>query len=95
MKYAPESKRITLTVSNEVGYTKVAVTDYGPGIPEEHLPYLFDRYWRASHSGKKYTGLGLGLFICAEIVRRHDGQIGVDSKLGEGSTFWFTIPDKV
>jgi len=95
VKYAPESKRITLTVSNEVGYTKVAVTDYGPGIPEEHLPYLFDRYWRASHSGKKYTGLGLGLFICAEIVRRHDGQIGVDSKLGEGSTFWFTIPDKV
>lgn len=94
VKYAPNSRQITLKVSKEADNIRIAVTDFGPGIPEEHLPHIFDRYWRASHSGKKYTGLGLGLFICSEIVSRHNGKIGVESKLGEGSTFWFTIPDK-
>ncbi|MFP5082095.1 ATP-binding protein [Pedobacter sp. JCM 36344] len=92
VKYAPDSRQINLKISREAENIKIAVTDFGPGIPEEHLPHLFDRYWRANHSSKKYTGLGLGLYICAEIVRRHDGNIGVYSKLGEGSTFWFTIP---
>jgi signal transduction histidine kinase len=92
VKYAPNSKQINLKISKEEEHVKIAVTDYGPGIPEDHIPHLFDRYWRASHSGKRYTGLGLGLYICAEIVRRHNGKIGVDSELGKGSTFWFTIP---
>jgi signal transduction histidine kinase len=95
VKYAPNSKTINLNISKEGDSIKVTVTDYGPGIPEEHLPHLFDRYWRASHSGKKYTGLGLGLYICAEVVRRHNGQIGVESKIGEGSTFWFTLPSAI
>ncbi|MEJ7559450.1 MAG: GAF domain-containing sensor histidine kinase [Pedobacter sp.] len=95
VKYAPDSRTINLKISREEHYVRIAVTDYGPGIPDEYLPHLFDRYWRASHSGKKYTGLGLGLFICAEIVRRHNGEIGVDSELGKGSTFWFTIPSAV
>ncbi|RZM23695.1 MAG: ATP-binding protein, partial [Pedobacter sp.] len=52
----------------------------------------FDRYFRADHSGKSYSGLGLGLYICAEIIKKHNGKIGADSKIGEGSTFWFTLP---
>lgn len=93
VKYAPDSRQIDLTVSIEHNNVKVSVKDYGPGIPEDNIPHLFDRYWRASHSGKKYTGLGLGLYICAQIIARHDGQIGVESTIGQGSTFWFTIPN--
>ena len=93
VKYAPDSRQIDLTVSIVDNNVKVSVKDYGPGIPEDNIPHLFDRYWRASHSGKKYTGLGLGLYICAQIIARHDGQIGVESTIGQGSTFWFTIPN--
>ena len=92
VKYAPESKNIHLHISREGSNVKVCVSDSGPGIPAEHLSHLFDRYWRADHSSVKYTGLGLGLFICSEIITSHGGKIGVESKLGEGSTFWFTIP---
>lgn len=93
VKYAPDSRQIDLTVSIVDNNVKVSVKDYGPGIPEDNIPHLFDRYWRASHSGKKYTGLGLGLYICAQIIARHNGHIGVESTIGQGSTFWFTIPN--
>jgi PAS domain S-box-containing protein len=92
VKYAPEQDIIYLNVSKEGDFAKVAVKDTGPGIPEHQLTHLFDRYWRANHTGKKYSGLGLGLYICAEIIARHGGQVGVDSEIGKGSTFWFTLP---
>lgn len=95
IKYAPASKTIRLVIDKLPEAVKIAVSDSGAGIPAEQLPHLFDRYWRASHSGKQYSGLGLGLFICAEIVHRHGGEIGADSILGEGATFWFTIPDQL
>jgi signal transduction histidine kinase len=93
VKYAPDCRQIDLTVTKDENNIRVSVKDYGPGIPKENIPHLFDRYWRASHSGKKYTGLGLGLYICAEIIARHDGKIGVESEIGKGSTFWFTLPN--
>ncbi len=92
MKYAPESKEIMITVSRENDMAKVAVTDKGRGIAAERIPYLFERYYKAENSADHYSGLGLGLYISAEIIRRHNGQIGVESKLGNGSTFWFTLP---
>lgn len=92
VKYAPDSREIYLIVEQEGDYARISVKDNGPGIPEAVMPYLFDRYYRASHAGKNYNGLGLGLYICAEIVKKHEGQIGVESKIGEGSTFWFTLP---
>lgn len=92
VKYAPDSKEIYLNISQEGSYVKISVKDTGPGIPDDHLPHLFDRYWRADHSGVKYTGLGLGLYICSEIIKRHDGHIGAESELGKGSTFWFKLP---
>jgi signal transduction histidine kinase len=91
-KYAPDSKEIYLGVEKQSTYLKVSVRDTGPGIPPEKLPFLFDRYYRADHSGVSYTGLGLGLYICAEIIKRHGGQMGVESELGKGSIFWFTLP---
>ncbi|MEO7961346.1 MAG: ATP-binding protein [Ginsengibacter sp.] len=92
VKYAPESRNIYLSITKEGEFAKVAVTDTGPGIPPHNLPHLFDRYWRADHSGLNYSGLGLGLYICSQIIKRHDGEIGATSELGKGSTFWFKVP---
>ena len=92
IKYAPQSKEIKIRITRDPGHLKVSVTDRGPGIPEEKLAYLFDRYYRVNDAGSQHSGLGLGLYISAEIIRRHDGQIGVDSEPGRGSSFWFTLP---
>jgi two-component system CheB/CheR fusion protein len=89
IKYAPRSQQIVLKAEQLTDMVKVSVIDTGPGIPEEKHINLFDRYYRADHSSPNYTGLGLGLYICAETIRRHEGKIGVNSILGEGSRFWF------
>jgi len=94
-KYAPDSRDIYLLIEDLGHVARISVRDSGPGIPKEKIPHLFDRYYRADYGGAQYSGLGLGLYISAEIIKRHNGEIGVESKLGEGSTFWFTLPKKV
>ena len=92
IKYAPGGKKIHVNIEKKNNMAKVSVSDSGPGIPPEKLPHLFDRYYRADSSGMQYSGLGLGLYISAEIIKKHKGLIGVDSELRKGSTFWFTLP---
>lgn len=92
VKYAPASKEIIIDIHEQKNGVRISVTDFGPGIPADKLPHIFDRYYRADHSSVQFSGLGLGLYISAEIVRKHGGEIGVDSELGKGSTFWFTLP---
>lgn len=92
MKYAPDSKEINIHIKKADNLVKVSVTDKGPGIPLEKRPHLFERYYQADSSGNQYSGLGLGLYICAEIIKKHGGQIGVESDIDKGSTFWFTLP---
>ncbi|WP_244214344.1 sensor histidine kinase [Pedobacter jejuensis] len=92
VKYAPGNKEIKVKIEKIGNTAKVSVSDGGPGIAPEKIPYLFDRYYRVDSSGSQYSGLGLGLYICAEIIKKHNGHIGVDSELGGGSTFWFVIP---
>jgi signal transduction histidine kinase len=92
VKYAPDSPDIYLIIKNQGTHVKISVKDNGPGIAKDKQPYVFDRYYQADHSKEAYTGLGLGLYICSEIIRKHNGTIGVDSELGQGSTFWFTLP---
>ncbi|WP_293303780.1 PAS domain-containing sensor histidine kinase [Pedobacter sp. UBA5917] len=92
VKYAPDSKEIFLEIEPQADRVKVSVRDNGPGIPADKLPHLFDRYFRADEMGTQVSGLGLGLFICADIIKRHGGEIGVESEPGEGSKFFFTLP---
>jgi signal transduction histidine kinase len=94
VKYAATSREIIIRVDREGAFVKVSVADKGPGIAKEKLPHLFERFYRADENGGQYSGLGLGLYISAEIIRKHGGQIGVDSEPGSGSTFWFTLPSK-
>lgn len=91
IKYAPESKEITIHIAKSAGHVKLSVEDQGPGIAREKIPHIFDRYYRVDSAGSQYSGLGLGLYICSEIIRKHGGEIGVDSEIGKGSTFWFKL----
>ncbi len=92
VKYSPEAAEIELKVESGKNQVKVSVTDFGIGIPEDKVNFVFDRFFRVQESSQKFSGLGLGLFISAEIIRRHGGEVGVRSREGEGSTFWFSIP---
>ena len=94
VKYAPNQREIYLIVEDLGDWVKVSVKDNGPGISKDKLAHLFDRYYRVDYSGVQYSGLGLGLYISAEIVKKHNGRIGVESEIGKGSTFWFTVPRK-
>jgi PAS domain S-box-containing protein len=92
VKYAPESKEIVIEIEQFPDLVKVTVRDKGPGITRENIPHLFERFYRVDQNGSLYSGFGLGLYISAEIIRKHGGDIGVDSELEKGSNFWFTLP---
>lgn len=92
VKYAPGSAEIKVALQDETEFVKVSVTDQGPGISKEKIPLLFNRYYQADDQQGQYSGLGLGLFICANIIRKHAGEIGLESIPEEGTTFWFTLP---
>jgi signal transduction histidine kinase len=69
---------------------RFSVTDTGPGIPPEQIPHLFGRFWQADAGDRR--GIGLGLSIARGIVESHGGRIWVESEVGRGTTFQFTIP---
>jgi signal transduction histidine kinase len=81
---------VTVSVSHKKGMMRYAVRDTGNGIPAEALDRIFEKFAQVDPGSK--VGTGLGLAFCKLAVEAHGGQIGVESKTGEGSTFWFTVP---
>lgn len=92
VKYAPDSEEVNVHIKKLNHKVKISVIDNGPGVSPEKLDHLFDRFYRVESSGSRYSGLGLGLYISSEIIKMHGGEIGVNSEVGKGSTFWFTLP---
>src|SRR6266404_4939997 len=89
VKFTPRSGRITVCAEHIDGEVRFGVIDTGPGIPAEQLPHIFGRFWQAKSD---HRGIGLGLAIAKGIVEAHNGRIWVESHLGLGSTFYFTLP---
>lgn len=94
IKYSPGAKRAMISTQLLGDQLRVTVKDFGVGIPEDKLDQVFDRFFRVQDTSPMISGLGLGLYISAEIVQRHAGTIGVNSVQHEGAEFWFQIPIK-
>jgi signal transduction histidine kinase len=93
VKYTPGGGRVSVTLSVEEGIARVEVSDTGIGIPEESLDFLFAEFYRAPNAKAQVKeGTGLGLAITRDLVTRYGGQISVQSKLGQGTTFIVTLP---
>ncbi len=93
LKYSPKDKKIIVTASVNKQVATVAVKDFGDGIPYEHKKKIFDQFYQIDqYAAQSSSGLGMGLYIAANIIRQHGGKIAVESAVGKGSTFSFTLP---
>jgi len=93
-KYAAAGKHLDIGARDVAGAVEFYVRDYGPGIASEHLPRLFERFYRVDKARSRESGgTGLGLAIAKHIVRAHGGVIWAESELGHGSTFYFNLPE--
>ncbi len=93
LKYSPEGAEIIVGASREAGVLRVFVRDTGPGIEQRHLPRLFERFYRVDAGrSRELGGTGLGLSIVKHLVEALGGMIGVESAVGKGTTFAFTLP---
>jgi signal transduction histidine kinase len=90
-KYAPKSP-ITIGIDCEQDTACISFSDQGPGIPPEHLPKLFQRFYRVPETASQARGTGLGLYICRNIIQAHQGEITLESTPGKGTTFHIYLP---
>jgi len=92
VKYSNGSRAVLIKSYKYGDCARVAVKDFGIGLSEEQRLKVFERFYRVEDKKNMTSGLGMGLYISSEIISTHNGKIGVDSKLGEGSTFYFDLP---
>jgi len=93
VKFSPPESEVLINARTVDSKYRIAVQDHGPGIKDSDMKKLFQMFQQLNYSdNSEKGGTGLGLAISKSIVEQHDGQIGVESKVGEGSTFWFEIP---
>jgi signal transduction histidine kinase len=93
LNHTPSGGIVTVAVSLDKDDALVSVADTGEGIPAEHLPYIFERFYRIDDARSRKTGgAGLGLAIAKQMVELHGGRIWVESEVGKGSKFSFTLP---
>ena len=91
IKYSKGSDKVELTMDYDEKNVTVSVKDKGLGISKEQLPYIFNRFFRAEKT-KNLEGVGLGLYLCSQIIKAHNGKVWAESEEGKGSTFYFSIP---
>jgi len=92
IKYSPGTTEIIVSININSSNVELCVKDQGIGMSEEHLNEVFEKFYRVEENSNQFQGLGIGLYICKEIISRHGGNIGVRSKIGDGSEFYFTLP---
>jgi two-component system sensor histidine kinase/response regulator len=92
IKYAPGTNQVNITINIKDEKLYLAVKDFGIGISKEQQDKIFDKFYRVEENSNRFNGLGIGLYICSEIINRHGGTIGVNSVPDEGSEFYFIIP---
>jgi len=93
IKYSPADTSIEIRSEIAEDFVRISVTDEGPGIRPSDMERLFERFYRVEDTGSKVIpGFGIGLYLCAEIIERHGGKIGVTSEPGKGATFHFMLP---
>ncbi|WP_313263456.1 ATP-binding protein [Sphingobacterium sp.] len=91
-KYAAGTEKVIVDCRVVGDAVKISVTDFGIGIPAEKQADVFEKFYRVEETSFDFQGLGIGLYICAEIIRSHQGNIAVESSDGQGATFYFTLP---
>nr|WP_317631955.1 ATP-binding protein [uncultured Flavobacterium sp.] len=94
IKYSPTNDEIIVQAKIENNEAIVKVIDFGIGIPEKHIPNIFDRFYRVP-TNENISGIGIGLYICSKIVKKHNGTLSVNSVINEGSEFIFKIPQYI
>lgn len=92
IKYSPKADRVIVDYKIEQGNIVVSIQDFGIGIARKDFSRLFDRYYRVDNSTMQFEGLGLGLYISSEILKRHQGSFWIESEESQGSTFYFRLP---
>ncbi|NLL90695.1 MAG: ATP-binding protein, partial [Dehalococcoidales bacterium] len=90
LKHTPSAGSVFIKAVNEKDSVSIEIKDTGDGIPEEHLPHIFDRFYRIEENND--NGFGLGMAICKSIVEAHNGEISVESKQGKGTVFKIRLP---
>jgi len=91
-KYAAGTEKVIVDCTVVDDAVKISVIDFGIGIPVEKQADVFEKFYRVEETSFDFQGLGIGLYICAEIIRSHQGTIGVESSGERGATFYFTLP---
>ena len=92
IKYSPKADEVVLSIEENDDTLKVSIRDNGIGMNKKHLDKIFDRYYRVEEHSREFQGMGIGLYISKEIIKRHDGKIWAESRVGSGTTFYFTLP---
>jgi signal transduction histidine kinase len=92
IRHTPQAGTISIETVSIPSGVRIAVRDTGSGIPEEDLPFIFDRFWRGDKSRTDRVNSGLGLAIAKQLILAHGGTINVESELGKGTTFVIEMP---
>jgi PAS domain S-box-containing protein len=92
VKYSPGAKRIVINAASSGDKVVVSVQDFGIGLAKDQQEMIFSRFYRVENVAAHISGLGIGLYICHEIIERHKGKMWVESELDKGSTFFFEVP---